>query len=151
MSGASVTVNPEQLAAVRARLEGLCLLKMEAVLDIIGAQVEGQTRRRLNEEEFSPGSGLAWPEWSPDYAKTRHAGHKKLLSSGHLEDSITYVISPGEAEIGTNLIYAATHQYGDESRGIPSREFLGLSRENLDEIEDRVTDYLAGKIEGASA
>jgi phage gpG-like protein len=40
---------------------------------------------------------------------------------------MTYQSGRDWTAVGTNLIYGATHQFGDEERGIPARPYLGLS------------------------
>jgi len=42
-----------------------------------------------------------------------------------------------------NLVYAATHHFGDPRRGIPARPFLGVSRDARAVILQRVVDHLA--------
>jgi phage virion morphogenesis protein len=72
---------------------------------------------------------------------TKVMNKKPLVASGLLADSITWQLTDNGVEIGTNRIYAGTHQfgasrgqYGTTSRGapipwgnIPARPFLGLS------------------------
>lgn len=116
-----------------------------ALLEREAAIVESQTRRRISEEKTSP-EGEAWPKWSTGYAKTRHGGHSLLQSEGHLLDSLTTAIgtSANEAYVGSNLIYAAIQNSGGTDNmapgpaGIPAREYLGISDENLQDIEDDI-------------
>ncbi len=142
----AVTIEPRGLGPVQERLKNLGALQMADVLDAVGQLVEGQTHRRIREEQTTP-EGAPFAEWSPDYAATRKSGQKKLFAGGDLDDSIQHFLgAPGEVEIGTNLVYAATHQFG---RGaIPARPFLGLSGENIREIEQLVTEILDSKVEG---
>lgn len=39
-------------------------------------------------------------------------------------DGQIFELTPGEVKVGTNVPYAATHQFGDPSRKIPARPFL---------------------------
>ena len=51
------------------------------------------------------------------------------------------------AAVGTNLVYAATHQFGREfGRGnpIPARPFLGFTPDTTRELVDAVRRHLAG-------
>ena len=141
MSGAGVQVNLAADPRILARLERLAELDLGPLLEGIGGEVEGQTRRRIEKQEGAP-DGTAWPEWSPAYHKTRHSGHQVLESFGHLRDSLTHEVRGDSVLVGSPLVYAATHQFGDPARGIPQREFLGLSGQDYDEVVGMVEDYL---------
>ena len=110
------------------------------LLEQLAGVAESQTRKRINEEQQSP-DGEPWQTWSADYAATRHGGQSLLQGEGNLVDSITSEIEGDEALIGSNLVYAAIHQHGGTPdmapgpAGIPAREYLGFSQDNLDEIE----------------
>ena len=54
---------------------------------------------------------------------------------------------PHLVETGSNLVYAALHQFGGEEVGIPveAREHLGISLENEREL-DAVLDDWAGQM-----
>ncbi|MBU2713731.1 phage virion morphogenesis protein [Zooshikella sp. WH53] len=57
------------------------------LLDTLGATVESQTRRRIEEEQTAP-DGSPWPTWSSGYAATRHGNQSLLQNEGHLVDSL---------------------------------------------------------------
>lgn len=114
--------------------------QMVDLLENIGALVESQTRRRIQEEKTGP-DGKAWQAWSDRYARNRPGGRSLLQSEGGLLDSIQYLVTDGEVEVGSNLIYAATQQYGDDARGIPARPYLGISDENEAEIDELLQDH----------
>jgi len=96
---------------------------------------------------------------------------KILTMRGQLRDSIRYQADDGGVRIGTNLIYAAIHQFGGKTRAhvikpknkkalawpggrhpvrsvnhpgsnIPARPFLGISRQDRDRILEVVADHL---------
>lgn len=50
------------------------------------------------------------------------ADYQKPTSEGG--DQQIFAIRPGSVTVGTNVPYAATHNYGDAKRGIPRRQFL---------------------------
>jgi phage gpG-like protein len=52
-----------------------------------------------------------------------------------------------EVEIGSNLIYAATHQMGDEERNIPARAYLGLSDDDESELQEVIDDFISRAME----
>lgn len=69
-------------------------------------------------------------------------GAKILQDTGRLKQSITAISSVEGAEVGTNIVYAATHQKG---RGkIPQRQFLWLSKSAGNRILDRFIFHLRG-------
>jgi len=128
---------------LRERVARISELDRRGLLDVIGAKVESQTRRRIEDDKAGP-QGDAWPDWSDAYAKTRHGGQSLLESGGFLLDSITYAVflSGDRVEAGSNMIYAATQQYGDKERNIPARDFIGLSNDDGNELEKTVDDFL---------
>lgn len=68
---------------------------------------------------------------------------KALQDTGRLRNSITPRNTKDEAVVGTNVIYAATHNYG---RGaIPQRKFLWLSKNMTDEIMKIVGKFSIGE------
>ncbi|GAB1040987.1 MAG: phage virion morphogenesis protein [Shewanella algae] len=77
------------------------------LLDTLGAVVESQTRRRIADEKTAP-DGSPWPDWSDDYAKSRHGNQSKLQGDGPLLDSIQYIVERNRVRIGSPLVYART-------------------------------------------
>lgn len=136
----------DRLNAVLGRLAGVDSTR---ILSVLGGLVEQQTKDRIEVERKSP-DGEAWPEWSPLYAATRHGNQDLLQSEGHLVDSIQSIPGFGQAEIGSNLIYAATHQFGDAKRGIPQREFMGVGQDNLFDLQYALDEWADKLILGAA-
>ena len=114
---------------------------MDALLHQVGGLLESQTRDRIANEKKDP-KGKDWVPWSENYAKTRHSGHSLLQNEGDMLDSIQYVVSSGSVEVGTNMVYGKTQQYGRPKDGIPARPFLGLSDDNIEEINDEIESWL---------
>lgn len=112
------------------------------LLDVIGATVESQTRRRLQDEKRDP-DGKPWKKWTPEFAERRRSSGGILDMRGDLIDSITYDLGgTREVDVGSNLVYARRHQVGDKSPGVPERAFLGLSDANASEVDEIVGDFL---------
>lgn len=141
MTGAAINVNLLEDRRLARRLDRLAELDTLALLEGIGAEVVSQTQRRIAVDKASP-ANEPWPEWSADYAETRHSGQSLLQSDNHLVTSLTFQVMGDSVLVGSPLIYAATHQYGDEDRGIPQREFLGLEGADLDDVIGMIEDYL---------
>lgn len=140
MSGVSLRYDLGGIDRIKGRLARLTGIDRDKILDEIGATVESQTKRRIGEEKKSP-AGEKWPEWSPRYAVTRHGGHSLLENEGHLYDDINHLVHGSEVETGTDLVYGATHQFGDGSRNIPARAYLGISKDNEAELEHQVDRF----------
>lgn len=102
------------------------------------------------EESFEQETDLAANEKWPDLKdKTKLAREKQgkwpgrmLQVSGQLAASIQSEYGPDFAAVGTNKIYAATHQFGDPNRNIPARPFLGIGQDDRDEILDIIKNHL---------
>ncbi|ASX25873.1 phage virion morphogenesis protein [Candidatus Williamhamiltonella defendens] len=140
MAGVGASLDLRGIERLNHLLDRLGGIDPQQVLSVLGNLVEKQTVDRLIDEKESP-DGDAWPQWSQGYAKSRHRHQNLLQSSGDLIDSIQSVFGFGRTETGTNLIYAARHQFGDTKRGIPQREFLGISADNLVELQNALEDW----------
>lgn len=132
---------------------------LSPLMDIIGQALESSTIERFDEERAPDGS-----RWTPSL-RARLEGGKTLTKSARLKQSITHRSTSDSAEVGTNLIYAGTHQEGATIRGkggklsfrlpgglgfrsveqviIPARPFLGVSADDELEIIAQGEDYLA--------
>jgi phage gpG-like protein len=124
----------------------------------IGRLVQGQTRRRIENEKTAP-DGAPW--------KRNYGGTSILFASGALSRSIDYIAGPASIIVGSGLVYARIHQEGGtikpkngealkfwwQSGGfvnfavvkqvtMPARPYLGLSADNQDEIIQATEDWL---------
>jgi len=147
MAGIVLNHDVSQLDIAAATLNGLSgLIEPAVITGTVAAVVESQTRRRIQEEKKAP-DGTAWADWSPAYADTRHSGQSLLQGEGDLLDTIFSGQTGDDAVVGSPMVYAAVQQEGGAEvgrPGLPSREFLGVSDSNSDEIEDVVITYLEG-------
>lgn len=141
-AGVQIDIKAEGLERLDRLLDRLAKPQLKHALEILTAAGESQTRKRIEEGGPDP-EGFPWLAWSPRYAKTRHSGQSLLQSGGRLLDSIHAFVSGDEvAGWGTNVIYGATHQFGDEGRDIPPRPYLGISNDDRDELEQLLFDYM---------
>ncbi len=76
------------------------------LMERIGAVLETSVNER-----FLTGTGPDGEAWTPSH-RARQAGGATLVDSARLRDSIVTEARPREVEIGTNVPYAATHQFG---------------------------------------
>lgn len=126
-------------------------------MDEIGAMLVSATQIR-----FERGHGPDGAAWKPSYRASAEGG-KTLIKRGHLRDSITHQASKDEVRVGTNVLYAAVHQFGATIRAkgaghlkfrvgdrwtskrqvtIPARPFLGVSQDDQIEIGNILGDYI---------
>lgn len=142
------------VSRLQERIARLGNVDRQDLLEQLAGVAESQTRRRISDEQETP-DGEPWQAWSANYAATRHGGQALLQGDGDLVDSITSEIEGDEALIGSNLVYAAIHQFGGTPdmapgpAGIPARAYLGFSRDNLDEIEAVADRWLDKHLEAA--
>ena len=109
------------------------------LLDNIGALVQEQTEMRF-ESETDP-DGKKWVKWSSKYQKSGK-GINILRNTQRLFGSINYQVKGNQVEVGSNVEYSATHNYGDKSRNIPKRTFLGMGEQNQKDVDNLVKLYI---------
>lgn len=150
-----VALDAAQNARLTARFRELRerFANLEPLLEAVGAEVESQTRRRLDAEKRGP-DGEPWPAWSAAYAAGRHGGHSLLRSEGGLLDSLRHEAGPEEAVIGSHLVYAAIHQFGGAAAGqaaLPARPYLGLAAADEADLEALLERWAADRLREALA
>lgn len=81
-------------------------------------------------------------------------GGKTLTDHGHLRDSYTYAVSADGVAVGSNMIYAAPHQFGWPKKDLPARPQLPIREDALalpphwvDEIDGILSDHLLGGLQ----
>lgn len=143
MAGFALSYDISEIKGAAQFIQDLGDLDRIELLNDLGSEVENQTRRRIDSEKTDP-SGDAWSEWSDEYKKTRHGGQSKLQGEGDLFESIQQAVDSDSVTVGSNLIYAAIHQYGGEDVGIPipARAYLGFSEENEEDLLAVVETYI---------
>jgi len=162
MSGASIKISLQdeqvqrELAGIIDRIE-----HPRAAFADIGEYLQRTTRDRF-ESETAP-DGTAWAALK-ETTKARKKHPKILTESKRLRSSIIYQATATQVLVGSNLLYAAIHQLGGKTRphdikpkrkralawpgaehpvsgtihhpgsDIPARPYLGLSRDDQDEV-----------------
>jgi phage virion morphogenesis protein len=170
MAGVHFEVTGVEQVAAALRRAIAQTQNMHGLHEGIAVLIENSTRRRIAEDKRSP-DGAAWPAWSPAYAATRGSGHSLLQGQGDLLDSIQSVATAASAEVGSNLVYAAIHQFGGTTKPheirpkrkkalafgggffarvqhpgseIPARPYLGLDEDDRRDIEELTETWLGG-------
>ncbi|MCY4548123.1 MAG: phage virion morphogenesis protein [Defluviicoccus sp.] len=90
-------------AGVRGSAESISALRQ------IGSYMVAATIRRFETETGPDGP------WTPS-ARAREEGGQTLTDSGRLRSSIAYNVTGDGMEVGTNVVYAAIHQFGGRTR-----------------------------------
>jgi phage virion morphogenesis protein len=115
---ATVTVDAPELKALQERLAAPSDLSHR-----IGEYMQEAIQRRFSDQRAP--DGTPWQELDPAYAKRKKYNRDKVLTlRGYLRRSIRYqpnLSGPDSAVIGTNLEYAAIHQFGGEIQA-PERQ-----------------------------
>jgi len=102
--------------------------------------------------EYDPNNGQGWAGLLPATIKARQRkGHwpgKILQDDGDLASSIVTDFGSDFAQIGTNKVYAAAHQFGidefsDRSGELEARPFIGFSDQDAIEMEDMIAEFLS--------
>lgn len=114
----ALSYNLGAIPRLQNRIALLGKVDRRGLLDLVGAEVESQTKRRIETEKSGP-DGIPWDSWSPGYAETRHGGHSLLEADGHLLGSIDHQVAGDDSvEIGSNLVYARIQQEGSGSEPV---------------------------------
>lgn len=138
-TGLTLTVTPDGADWKRAErtLRELARGDTSELMEAIGEVLVSSTVQRFRQQAGPDGE-----PWKPLKRPRKRGGSKILIDRGILRSFIQALTTEDTVEVGTNLIYAATHQFGDARRGIPARPFLGITDEDQAEIRDLVTAYL---------
>lgn len=107
MTGASITITLDD-SAIQASLGRLMMAAadLSGPLGAVGNYLSNATRRR-----FETNVGPDGKAWTPSARAIRENG-RTLVKRGHLRDSITHLAMPASVTVGTNVAYAAIHQFG---------------------------------------
>jgi len=115
---------------------------MAPVYRDIGEYMLGSTQDRFRDEEDP--EGKPWEPLNDKYRRRKKKNTDKILVlDGYMRDLLAYQADSESMQLGTNRIQGATHQFGDDSRNIPERAFLGFSAEDSDEILHIVQQHLS--------
>lgn len=112
MSTELVQVEKDRVVVALGRLK-LSLRENEELMRILGASQLQSVYKTFRDQGSPSGS---WPALSPMTIRRNPRkygpGHKLLIDTGRLRNSITVAPRPGSVSIGTNVAYAAVHQFG---------------------------------------
>ena len=119
------------------RMEELVKLNPKDYLGDIGEALKGNIAERFRDAKDPSGK-----RWLPSDSDNT------LVDSTRLRDSIDDHIVGGVLEVGTNVEYAAIHNFGgnetlDHNQTMPQRQFIGLGKQDEMDIRDIIEDVLS--------
>ena len=138
---------------------------MSPAMDVIGNFLVTSTEERFERGEAPDGS--AWPP----SIRVQSQGGQTLVETGRMMQSLSHVFGRDFVEWGTNVLYAAIHQFGGTIKAvagpfltfrvggrwvrkrqvtIPARPFLGISTGDEAEVANILGDFIRGA-QGAGA
>lgn len=158
MTGVQITITDDEL---RRAIAGIASFARDPApaLEKVGEALTLSTTERQRAGRAPDGS--AWPALNPAY-QAEKSGRETLRESGQLMGSLSRQVRGRQLRFGTNVIYAAIHQFGGTIRAkgggrlafflggslrrpaevtIPARPFLGISAEDREEIVAIFTDF----------
>lgn len=125
-----------------AMLQRLEDFNARAMFDDIGGYLDSEVTNRFVEGKDPDGN--LWEQSE----RAKNEGGSTLVDYGHLRDSIThFVFLDGSGlEQGTDMVYAAIHQFGGEagrnhSVTLPARPYIGINDDDEVEIDNIVEDH----------
>ncbi len=154
MAGVGFKTNLNMLEAAIGRIE-TAVSEQGELLAAIGETLVTGTHERF-EEQVGP-DGEAWPA-SP------RGKSPLLVDTARLKNSINHQEDEQNVYVGTNVIYAAIHQYGGEITPknakslafpdggrivfrrkvkIPARPFIGISVKDKERIFEQIAEIMA--------
>jgi phage virion morphogenesis protein len=141
----SIDTGPVIAALTRLRNE---IERPVGGLKLTGILLQGIVQRHFRDSQDP--DGKTWKELAPATIRRRRnkdkGSIKPLIDTGRLMKSINYRVGIDEVAVGTNVIYAATHNFGDPSRNIPERKFIGVSRYDEEQIVARLNRWVLERI-----
>lgn len=150
MAGAAVEIDDREVVAALRRLQQAGSRLRPALLEI-GEYLLQSTEARFD-AQVDP-AGQPWTPLSPAYqARKKKNPNLILVLTGHLSGQQAPqagqragLQAPQATEtavsVGTNLVYAATHQFGRPEQNIPARPFLGLNATDTREILTIINEH----------
>ena len=135
MAGIAVSIELNGIEKVQAILRKLEAAgkDMTPLMDEIGAYLDSETTQRFK-DSVDPDGNL-WKQSN----RARDELGKTLVDHGHLRDSFTHIATKNSVTHGSDMTYAAIHQFGGKTgRGhkslLPQRKILGINANDKTEI-----------------
>jgi phage virion morphogenesis protein len=146
MAGASFDIKLEGEKELLAAMDKLIsrAQNLKPVYADIGEMLLLSHQERWDKQQAP--DGTPWEPLSAKYLaskrKRESKGSKKILVLDSMLRDLHYQSSHSGLQFGTDKVYGATHQFGDATRNIPARPFLGISGEDKMAILDILNEWL---------
>lgn len=135
MAGSSFSIDTSAFeAGIKKAINNV--QNMTPLSNKIGEALVVSTRQRFKDEKSPSGE-----KWDPSNRAVEQGG-QTLSDTARLKNSIRYEATSDTVFVGTNVKYAAIHQFGSDGgsfkrpSGVIARPFLGISKEDLEEAKD---------------
>ena len=141
MAGTHLSITTTGLDALRQRVQIMAGLDTTSLMPRLGEYLLASTQGRFKTQTDPDAS--PWDALAPHTTKRKKYNPTKVLTErGFLRKDLRYqVLNKTTVQVGSNLEYAATHQFGRDK--IPARPFLGLSLQDNQEIRATIADWAA--------
>ena len=146
----SIEVNDTVIKGILARLQQR-VGNLRPVLGSVATELLSITEGAF-QQETDPATGDRWPDLAPSTKRQRAKigkwpGRILQMSAAGLSASIQPDVGDDYAQVGTNKVYAAIHQFGGKAgrnreTTIPARPYLGLSNTDKDVIVEIISQHL---------
>tara|TARA_R110001592_G_scaffold104697_1_gene294544 strand:- start:50330 stop:50776 length:447 start_codon:yes stop_codon:yes gene_type:complete len=144
MSGIELKTEVKNLEAIDDAVAAMIAAAgdLTPVMDDIGASLVVSTQYR-----FEIGQGPDGVDWTAS-KRVEALGGQTLVDKTHLFSSMTHEPASDQVAVGSNMVYAAIHNFGgktgrNKSVDMPARPYLGIDADDETMIMEKLTAYLA--------
>lgn len=139
MAGTKFSIEPYGLKGTAQQIEKLVANgTSELALREVGEYLLESTQQRFIEMQAP--DGTPWEPLAIETLRNKKRPDRILTEEGNLADLLSYQLNSNELLLGSNLEYAATHQFGRDD--IPERPFLGLATFERKEVIAIIQDHI---------
>jgi phage virion morphogenesis protein len=131
-------------SAVTALVNAGLGLDLSPALREAGIYQEGSTKRNFARQ--STPDGRRWVDLKPATWLRKKSGTILRETSVGVNSISHFPLNADTWAVGTNSVYMRAHQFGLPSRNLPQREFLGFSKEDIEQIDQIFQRLIAKKI-----
>jgi len=111
--------------------------------------VLGRAMRTITQDRFEDQTAPDGTSWEKSQRAVEQSGQTLVDNSDLIDSLVTEqpLVLPGQATIGSNLPYAAIHNFGGEtgrnkSVDMPKREYIGLNDNDSEELAEAAMRYI---------